>query len=542
MEGRVSEGAWRNRYAPMLVLSAVAEPRSPPSWKGTQPQAVATVEFTRLVHNAHVQQLRSVSMYVLGAASAWAAYNIVEVFAFSEGARIHRVETACLILAGAVVLRSIAGGVAADSVPSQPQRFWQLLAAAGAVVWLCGAGLQLSFPFLSDDYVFLATDLAEPATWEFYRPVFVNVMGLMTSRSAVLSPLPFHVASMTLHLTCAILAGTLFRRLVSRDGTAWLVGALVLLNPLQLESVLWVSGLQELLWSVFALGALTVYSSSIVVDAKRALVTMALVGAALGSKETAVALALLLPATDVALGRSMRKQAPFYAAVLVCLGVYATVRANAVPAVEPRDVAITSGYQLKEFLVAPYRRLLLPLSADVLEVPGLVRAVVGVTWVAIVTAVVWSGMGLRALGIGTAAILITTLPLQRYLFVSASLEHARYLYWPAVGWACMCVGALAPLAHYPVLHRIVGVVMVGVATGMLWANLRPWSEAGEFVRVLTSEIARGGQVESVVRRWRTEQGWPSTASDALPGSHKGVWLFLNGGDQFVALTRAGRLH
>src|ERR1019366_2469220 len=136
----------------------------------------------------------------------------------------------------------------------------RLLMLLAVGLWLVTLVPRLTLPFLSDDYVFLASykqwsDVLNVG--HFFRPAFGAVF-LLLARTGNGSPVVFHVVALLIHAASAWCVYVLSRRLFQRADAATFCFAIFLLNPLQLEAVLWVSGLQELLWTLFVLAGLVV--------------------------------------------------------------------------------------------------------------------------------------------------------------------------------------------------------------------------------------------------------------------------------------------
>jgi Tfp pilus assembly protein PilF len=91
-------------------------------------------------------------------------------------------------------------------------------------------------------------------------PMVTDGMG-----STSISPLPFHVAGLLLHLVCTLLVFDLVRRVLRRlfdrdPGWAPFWGALLFgLHPIQVEAVAWATGMNNTLSAAFALGATIAY-------------------------------------------------------------------------------------------------------------------------------------------------------------------------------------------------------------------------------------------------------------------------------------------
>lgn len=481
------------------------------------------------------------ALFIIG--SAWAAYSTALVFFVYSGQRVHRVETASMAFVVAAAAYLVRGNspAAPGPLPSQERSAGLLLLVTGALAaWLFALTKLLAFPFLSDDYVFLETIDTHRWSWEFYRPLFTLAFAALRSLGTV-SALPFHAAAFALHVGCAALAGVLVKRLFNDWQAATLVGALVLMNPLQLESVLWVSGLQELLWAFFALMAVAIYSARFFLGLGQVVLTALAVAGAVASKETGVCVVLLLAGTDLVLGRRhQRYQYATYVVTVGCVVAYGLLRARAGVGGPGESFFVSSGYELKEFLVMPYRRFMFPWSAAVWNVPN---GIAGLASLAMIGGVAWAVWTRRArmLVAGAAVILVATLPLQRYLYVSPILEHARYLYFPAVGWSMIIAGVVGATFRSRKGHLVASIVLIGVSGWSLLVNLRPWEETASFVRTLTERVEQGADPIVVLDEWRRSHGWPSDQGLALPASHDGVWLFQNGQEEFLRMARSGRL-
>src|SRR5207247_10786769 len=79
----------------------------------------------------------------------------------------------------------------------------QLLLAISIGLWLATFLPLLRFPFLSDDYVFLSSSKTLSGVLhasQFFRPAFA-VFFLTLARMGGGSPIPFHVASLLLHVS-----------------------------------------------------------------------------------------------------------------------------------------------------------------------------------------------------------------------------------------------------------------------------------------------------------------------------------------------------
>ena len=95
---------------------------------------------------------------------------------------------------------------------------------------------------------------------DLYSPVVYTVWAalavLARGADGVLSPWPFHALCLALHAMNTLLVFLLARRLLADPRAAAVGAALFALHPLQVEPVVWVSGLKDVLCGSFCLGAL----------------------------------------------------------------------------------------------------------------------------------------------------------------------------------------------------------------------------------------------------------------------------------------------
>ncbi len=142
----------------------------------------------------------------------------------------------------------------------------------------------------------------------YFRPLIVAVNSLQWALSGG-APWVFHLMNLLTHAMAAAVVSIILLRLRSHWSAALLAGGLFALHPVHSEAVAWVSGRTDLCAGLFGLLALAWAAARMVGErsweASRA--SLAAVGAAillaLFSKESAVAVALLLPALAYAAGR-----------------------------------------------------------------------------------------------------------------------------------------------------------------------------------------------------------------------------------------------
>jgi hypothetical protein len=100
-------------------------------------------------------------------------------------------------------------------------------------------------------------------------PVSYNLFGLLAAiggrspGAGTLSPTPFHIASILLHLASALLVFAILRLLVSSDVAACAGAVLFAVHPVQVESVAWISGMNTPLFAMWSLLAIWLYLLSV---------------------------------------------------------------------------------------------------------------------------------------------------------------------------------------------------------------------------------------------------------------------------------------
>jgi hypothetical protein len=465
------------------------------------------------------------------AATTWAVANCFYVYLALHGARSFRVESATILMICLCLPRLFLNPDAAlDGRMSQTlERLGYLVPLA---IWLAIVVPLIGFPFLSDDYVFLDryrhfADARYP--FQFFRPLFA-VIFVVLNKLGHGSPVLFHALAFGLHAATAWLASSLTRRVISYEA-APIVFAVFLTNPLQLEAVLWVSGLQEVLWAFFTFAALRVYIGQHVLSTPRVVATLLLATCALLSKETAVCIVGLIPLMDWSVFRFQRGRQmwPVYAAFCALLTTYLGVRSQ-VALIDRGLLPQASTYVVKQFLVIPYRFFSQPWNSTAVHVPPVVTCLTAVAILVFLWAALLRGMPRRVL-IGPAIVLLATAPLLSYFFVREDLLAARYVYVPMFGWAVVVASVLTALATTPrmiVASSITVACLFGVT---LIANLRPWRTAGQLVSMVSADLCHLD--DSRFAKMQSDPHW--TFRGDVPQEYEGVGVFINGYPEFVRL-------
>jgi hypothetical protein len=480
---------------------------------------------------------------LLWLALAWALFNTVYVYFVLDGTKTYRIESAIILLLALL----IPIGVATATGPPRPiQISRRLLATVVAVVvtfWLALHVPLIDFPFLSDDYVFLdlynRVDTLGQAP-QFFRPLFALVFWALTRISS--STVPFHLTSLALHLASAYFVYRLSERLFGGNGQALVCFTAFLLNPLQLEAVLWVSGLQEALWAFFVLSALAIYTGAERLSRGRSVVTVLLVGLGLASKETAVCAVLLLPAAEWVLfgAKRLRDVRLMYILLAGEMVAYFVIRSRFVE-LESTYFVEPDRYFLKQFFTTPYRVFAQPWNISVADVPSIAM------WAAATTAIgllFWTIVGRRQsreLWCGAFIIIASTLPVYSYFFVREDLLSARYVYFAAFGWGVILAALICSVVRTPHWIAAATLSLAILMTVSLDLNLRPWRVAAQVVNVMSAAISENESPTTRLAEWTTRNNVQLLFRGSVPYEYGGVGIFINGYDGFLRhVQRLGR--
>lgn len=423
-----------------------------------------------------------------------------------------------LILFACLVSRSVEGSQTKDPAPSG------LLLGVLLLTAVCFAP-SLKDYFLSDDFQMLdfyrryAPTL--PATWAFtqsssggffFRPV-ASVASSVMHAWAGESALRWHAADLAVHLiNCALVYFVALGLLRDRAKAAW-SAALFGIFPASPEAVSWPAGGHDtLIATLFVLAAVWLYLMWLE-HGRAAWLTASLVACALalGSKEIAFTLPLMIAAMAWHRGARMRSAIPFFVLAVAAFayrwwilkgaGGYGLVHATALGSA-------------KALLARLWTVLTFPLNwsgnAGVRMTIGLAVAVAGF---AVLT---FSRPRRRDLALSAVWILLFAAPAIQMLLIGPDLLNARHLYLPAAGFAMLLGGAIEDLPK----HRwAAGAALLVFYIATLERNLA--------IRARVSEMARQTCIAAAHGAGPTQP----------PAIIDGIWAFSNGFDVCVEMQK-----
>ena len=434
----------------------------------------------------------------------------------------YRVESAATIFAALVLIRCAPHSIASDDAAVRESRvplwLWPLFVVASVILF----ARSLSVGLLSDDYVLLARavrfDFSAFNAYGF-RPVPLFVWGVLHHMGA--SDPVFHLFNLLLHGTNAFLVVKVANAYVKGLGWAVSAGVLLLTLPINVEAVVWCSGIFDLSAATLVLTAILLgrrYRDNATPGNRLFLVATCLGG--LLCKETAVVAPLLVMLDAWATRHPVRRALWLDCAMTIAAGaVYGIVRLQSNSAGGP----VLTGFILQRYLFGSVGALAAPWHADLIS---------GYAWLAVLWAlaviVLFAAPEPEAAGharrpVALASwLVVSTLPAVAFLFVSPQLEGARYVYLSSAGWAAILMLRIESLqAARPGLRPLALVGLLGFAAAGAFGihrHMAPWQEAAQ----LRDRVERAGLA------LYKSANCASLSLDTLPDSVRGAYVFRNG--------------
>jgi Flp pilus assembly protein TadD len=289
----------------------------------------------------------------------------------------------------------------------------------------------------------------------FYRPFF-SLWMLVVAAIGGLSPVWWHFSSICLHAATTFAICKLSARLLQNTAGALFAALMFAVHPIHVDAVSWVSASNEILFTLFALGAILAVLPQ---DTDAPLKTSQLVAssifyaAALFTKETAVVIGPILLLT-VLLQKQHAKAVTSGFWYLSATAAYFIARWRALHRIGTEEskhtwheVLWTSPTVLAFYL----KKLLFPVHLSSFYVNPIFSTPTRGMWITVgglliaMAVVIWIAVRYSPLvGIATSIIVLPLLPalLAIRIYDQGDMTHDRYLYLPSVG-LCLFFGLLA---------------------------------------------------------------------------------------------------
>jgi hypothetical protein len=470
---------------------------------------------------------RSASLIVVGGLAGraiWLAWQY-----YFAGAPRYRVESAiiALVIAGAVVIVVRRDGHSIDASPGRTvSRAWLPLCILAAVTLYHRA---IGLGFLSDDYTLRAMaqsdSLGSSAGW-FFRPVPLLLWrGILAVTD---SPAALHLLNIVLHGVNAFLFAVLGRAMGMRREVALSAAALFVTFPALPEAIVWAAGIQDVLMTTMALGAVVACAQD-TASVRRTVLVCGLLMLGFGSKETAICIPALIALCWLTRERASR-DAMLYAAIAVVTVVYLAIR---LPMGIAGDyVGTPTRYFFKQMIVIAFGTLASPWRAAASSTERwLAFAAAAVTVMLLVHAfLTWRRSERRVERDLRLAlwVLASIAPVFTLFFVGPTLEGARYLYLAAGAWTLIVADLVAAISER-VERRSLAFGAAIAAIAMIFVvsvqrEIGVWRQAADLRdRVLTDARA-------AIER----AGCAQAAFSGVPDSVNGAYVFRNGFPEALA--------
>jgi tetratricopeptide (TPR) repeat protein len=359
--------------------------------------------------------------------------------------------------------------------------------------------------FILDDHVQIVTN-AQVQSWDylprlltthlwsqrggddlgyFYRPLF-SLWMLLVHTFGGLTPWFWHLSSILLHVACTYLVFLFCRELLESDQAALYAAVLFAIHPIHVDAVSWVSASNEILFTVFALGAilLLVYGSRAGLPKPKFLTwSVLLYSAALFTKETAIALLPLL--VLLPLLRKKAERQPSYSRWEVLraglwyvppVAAYLFVRWLVLG-----RMGLETGkhdwrqvfYSCPSILLFYLKKLIWPVRLGGFYTNTLISSPSPAMWVSLfVVAVIiaisaWAALrGSRVVAVAATLVFLPLLPVLGGIRVydQGNMTHDRYLYFPSIGLSLLfCMVAKAAWSKPEAIKRCFTTIAVILA-------------------------------------------------------------------------------
>jgi len=313
------------------------------------------------------------------------------------------------------------------------------------------------------------------AASNYWRPTF-TLWNILCFRLFGMSPAGWHVANILLHTGVTVMAFLLLRKWQFTAGVAFAIALVFAVHPVHVESVAWIAGSPDLLFSLALLGSLwfaTSYRESR--SSNHLILTVLLYAVALGAKEVGI---LCLPIYYFVLRDGEAEKKADNNTPLLILGgaavVYFFARLGVIGAVSrPPDDAVPFGDALMSVptMFAFYLgQIFIPIRVAINYPITPVTSIDVMNFVVplIISAAVLAGLFLlvRTSNKNRIAAAIFLLPLipamNATAFISEQIVHDRYLYLPLLGVLML----LVPLVTQYVNERNVMIACCVIAAAL----------------------------------------------------------------------------
>ncbi len=362
----------------------------------------------------------------------------------------------------------------------------------------------------------------------YWRPTF-TAWHIINFRLFGTNPIGWHMTNLLLHSGVCVLAFALLRRWAFSAAIAFTIALVFAIHPVHVESVAWVSGSPDLLFTLAFLGSLwfaTIYHESR--NSKYLALTALLYALALGAKEIGVVCLpiyyFVLADDGIGKKRPGANNTPLLALGTVAVG-YFLIRWAVLGAVSrPPDDAVALGdailsvpamfaFYLRQIFCPNWLGVNYPIT-PVSQIGGLNFVVPLIATIAALAVVLYLAKTNAKARLAAALFLLPlAAAMNATAFISEQMVHDRYLYLPLLGVLMLIV----PLAAGYLSERniLIGGIAIAAVLGFqtfryntAWANeLALWSwtstvDNSSFTSIqLGSALAEAGRNDDAINAY-----------------------------------------
>lgn len=323
------------------------------------------------------------------------------------------------------------------------------------------------------------------AASNYWRPTF-TLWNIINFRLFGMNPLGWHVANLILHSGVCVLVYALLRRWAFSAMVAFTIAIIFAVHPVHVESVAWIAGSPDLLFSLAFLGSLWFATSYRESRSNNHLILTALLYAvALGAKEIGIVLlpiyyfVLIEKPTEAKRKKAADNNTLLLALVAIAI-VYFLVRWSVLGAIsQPPDDAVPFGDAVMSIpaMFAFYlKQIFAPLSiavnypmTPVTEINATNFIIPILVSAAAIAAIVYLAKISPKTRLAAAFFLLPLIPaMNATAFISEQMVHDRYLYLPLLGALML----LVPLAAKVVNERLLLIAGCLIAAALAFQTFR----------------------------------------------------------------------
>jgi protein O-mannosyl-transferase len=323
------------------------------------------------------------------------------------------------------------------------------------------------------------------AASNYWRPTF-TLWNIINFRLFGMSPLGWHVTNLILHSGVCLLAYALLRRWAFSAMAAFTIALIFAVHPVHVETVSWIAGSPDLLFSLAFLGSLWFATSFRETRSNNDLMLTALLYAiALGAKEIGIAclpiyyFVLIEKPKEEKKKKAADNNTPLLALAAIAI-VYFLIRWAVLGAVSrPPDDAVAFGDAVMSIpaMFAFYlKQIFAPFSIAVNYPMTPVTAISATNFiiplavsVAAIAGIVYIAKTSPKTRLGAAIFLLPLIPaMNATAFISEQIVHDRYLYLPLLGALMLMI----PLAAKVVNERYILIAGCIIAAALAFQTFR----------------------------------------------------------------------